>query len=277
MPPASEFPAPNDPPKVIVDTPGTGQGVVLAFEPVADASDPQTMVMTMKVSGSGGGQSISMGMDISADTTVSLARLGADGTFDMKTTIGTAKVKLSGDMVEAAGPEAGDMAAKMMEGQTTSVTLDKQGRTLKADMGENSLDALGGGGMNSALEGGAVTFPTTPVAVGAKWRSLGHIEVMGAKIRFVTEFELQKLDGKKGQAAMRMVASLDQASPMKTPQGDGTITALTMNVKGTMQFDLARPTASAIDLDMDMDADIEAMGDSGSLDLTGHIATTVKR
>jgi len=266
LPPISEFPAPGDPPKIVLKQ--AGQGVTtLAFAPTAGQKDEVAMVMDMDMSVSMMGQSMNMVMGIDSDLINTIDEVKDDKSFVEKSLIANAKVTVGGDAAAAMGGQTSQIS-DMMNGQTTVVTMDPRGRVISMEMPDNPVMKQFGGGFDSALKGSGVSFPEQPVGVGATWQTLSRIDLMGINMRFVAEYELLSLEGKQGKASIRMRGGLNDGESGKLDAMPGAeLSAMSFEATGTIAFDLDHPGRSAIDLEMKMGAEIKAADEKGSIDL----------
>lgn len=268
LPPISEFPAPGDPAKVVLQQAGTSP-IQLRFAPVQGESSRVAMWMNMDMDIGIMGQSMDMSMDITSDLANTIDEVRADGSFVQRSLIENAKVKVGGDAAQAI-PDT-SMVSDMMNGQATIITMDPQGRVLGMEMPGGAAGQMMeqmGGGFDSALKGSGVAFPDQPVGIGAKWQTLSRIDMMGVKMRFVAEYELIELNGKVGKAALKMRGGIgdgEGGSLGSVPGGE--IKSMSFEANGTVTFDLDHPTRSLLEIEMKMGAEMKAMDEEGTIEL----------
>ncbi len=267
LPAASEFPPAGQPAKIVVGTPGTAP-VALRFKAEKGARDVAAMKMDLTVAAKAGGESMDMSMGMSSDLEVTVDDVRADGSFVLKSVSSKTQLTLGGQLGKmAAGQES--TIAEAVNGQVTTVTQDAQGRALALEMpAENPLMKQMAGGLDSAMKGSAVMFPDAPVGVGATWQALAFVDLMGGKVRMVSDYKLVELSGRKGKVELTMRGAVGAGESMGLPNGGGTINALSFTGNGNITFDLDRPSASAAQIDMKVDADIRAQGQDATMSMS---------
>ncbi|HRE89313.1 MAG TPA: hypothetical protein PK095_09245 [Myxococcota bacterium] len=270
MPPASEFPAAGESAKTLIRAPGENARVLRY---AAKAGDKNTADMDIDMSISGGGVDMSFKMQIGAESAVD--EVDDKGTFKQSMTITSATMKLGGELAAMGGDTS--QIGDMLKGQKMSFKMDNQGRVLEADMGEgNPMMQQMQAGMDQAMQGGVVPFPSDAVGVGAQWDALTTVDMMGAKMRMVSSYKLVELNGDKGTLEIAIGGNAE-AQKMNM-QGAGEVDLKSMNMKATgkIGFDLARPTAGSVDLKMNIEMDLSAQGQSATMKMDMGIKMTSK-
>lgn len=270
MPPASEFPAAGESAKTLIRAPGENTRVLRY---AAKAGDKNAADMDVDMSISGGGVDMSFKMQIGAES--SIDEVDDKGTFRQSMTITGATMKLGGELAAMGGDTS--QIGDMLKGQKMSFKMDNQGRVLEADMGEgNPMMQQMQAGMDQAMQGGVVPFPSDAVGVGAQWDALTTVDMMGAKMRMVSSYKLVELSGDKGMLEIAIGGNAE-AQKMNM-QGAGEVDLKSMNLKasGKIGFDLARPTAGSVDLKMNIEMDLSAQGQSATMKMDMGVKMTSK-
>lgn len=270
MPPASEFPAAGESAKTLIRAPGENARVLRY---AAKAGDKNAADMNVDMSISGGGVDMSFKMQIGAES--SIDEVDDKGNFRQSMTITSATMKLGGELAAMAGDTS--QIGDMLKGQKMAFKMDNQGRVLEADMGEdNPMMQQMQAGMDQAMQGGVVPFPSDAVGVGAQWDALTTVDMMGAKMRMVSSYKLIELNGDKGTLEIAIGGNAE-AQKMNM-QGAGEVDLKSMNLKasGKIGFDLARPTAGSVDLTMNIAMDLSAQGQSATMKMDMGVKMTSK-
>lgn len=270
MPPASEFPAAGESAKTLIRAPGENTRVLRY---AAKAGDKNAADMNVDMSISGGGVDMSFKMQIGAES--SIDEVDDKGNFRQSMTITSATMKLGGELAAMAGDTS--QIGDMLKGQKMAFKMDNQGRVLEADMGEdNPMMQQMQAGMDQAMQGGVVPFPSDAVGVGAQWDALTTVDMMGAKMRMVSSYKLIELNGDKGTLEIAIGGNAE-AQKMNM-QGAGEVDLKSMNLKasGKIGFDLARPTAGSVDLTMNIAMDLSAQGQSATMKMDMGVKMTSK-
>lgn len=260
LPPAADFPAAGEAAKTIVKSAGEN---ARALRYAAKAGDKNAADMDIDMSISGGGVDMGFTMKLGAESAIEAVE--DNGAFKRSMSITDATVKLGGELAKMGGDTS--MFSDMMKGMKMSFKMDNQGRVLEADMGGGDNPMMGQmqAGMDQAMQGGVVPFPTEPVGVGAQWEALTTVDMMGAKARMVAGYKLIELNGDKGTLEFTLRGAAE--SQKMEMQGAGTVDLNSMGIEadGRIGFDLARPTAGKVDMKMNMKMDLTAQGQSATM------------
>lgn len=270
LPPASEFPAAGEAPKIVIKAAGESPRA-LSITPTAGTTDKVVAVLDMDISGGGGGQSIKMGFDMTLGGTQTITEVKADGNFLQKFELTDPKVKVRGDLAAQLGENGESMMANMLKGMAMVFEFDNHGRVLSMTNEGGNAAMMGQmqAGLDQALQGGAVPLPKDPIGKGAEWQSLATVDMMGAKMRMATSYKLLELDGDKGRLEISMSGGAEgQKMQMPGSPVEVDLKAMSLTAKGTIGFDLKRPTAGSADIEMKVDMDIKAAGESGNMSMT---------
>jgi hypothetical protein len=270
MPPASEFPAAGESAKTLIRAPGENTRVLRY---AAKAGDKNAADMNVDMSISGGGVDMSFKMQLGAESAID--EVDDKGNFKQSMTITSATMKLGGELAAMGGDTS--QFSDMLKGQKMSFKMDNQGRVLEADMGQgNPMMQQMQAGMDQAMQGGVVPFPSDAVGVGAQWDALTTVDMMGAKMRMVSTYKLVELNGDKGTLEIAIGGNAE-AQKMNM-QGAGEVDLKSMNLKasGKIGFDLSRPTAGSVDLTMNIAMDLSAQGQSATMKMDMGVKMTSK-
>lgn len=274
LPPASDFPAHGEPARTLVRAIGDNP-TELRYRPTAGQSDTLAIFADITVSAGGGAASMEMGFGMDLEATCSVESVETSGVFRQTMEIGEARVSLRGELTNLGGN--GTEFARAMKGLKMGFDIDGQGRIVKADIveGESAMAGQLGqmqAGLDQALQGGVIPFPTEAIGVGGAWDSLAIIDSMGAKIRAKTSFKLASLEGTRGRLALEMTGVADpQTLKMPNVPGEVEVSYLEMKSRGTIDFDLTRPSASKIDLSLDLSMSLSARGERATMTMKATI------
>lgn len=272
LPPANQFPAPGEAARTVVKAPGDNARV-LRYAAKAGVTDQVDMNLDMAIEGGG----VDMSFKMQLGGALAIDAVDEQGAFTQTMTITDANVALGGAMA-AAGADT-SMFSDMMKGMKMSFKMDAQGRMLEADLGGKDNPMMGQmqAGMDQAMQGGVVPFPTEAVGVGAQWEALATLDMMGAKVRVVTSYKLIALDGDKGTLELALKGSADaQKMQMAGVPGDVDLKSMNIDAEGRVTFDLARPTAGAVDMKMNLKMDLSVQGQSATMKMGMVIAMKTK-
>lgn len=270
MPPASEFPAAGESAKTLIRSPGENTRV-LRYAP--KAGDKNTADMDVDMSIAGGGVDMSFKMQISAESAID--EVDDKNTFKQSMTITGATMKLGGELAAMGGDTS--QIGDMLKGQKMSFKMDNQGRVLEADMGEgNPMMKQMQAGMDQAMQGGVVPFPSDAVGVGAQWDALTTVDMMGAKMRMVSSYKLVELNGDKGTLEISIGGNAEAQKMNMQGAGEVDLKSMSMKANGKIGFDLARPTAGSVDLKMNIEMDLSAQGQSATMKMDMGVKMTSK-
>ncbi len=261
LPPAAEFPAPGEAAKTVVKSAGENTRV-LRYVAKVDAKNEADMDIDLSIDGGG----MEMGFKMKLGALNSITAVDPAGNFTQAMEITSASVTLGGKLAEMGGDSK--MFDDMMKGMKMSFKMDPQGRMLEADLGDKANPMMGQmqAGMDQAMQGGVVPFPTEAVGIGAQWEALSTVDMMGAKARMVANYKLVALDGDKGTLEFTLKGSAD-AQKMTVPNAPGEVDlkALAIDAEGKIGFDLGNPTAGSVDMKMNMRMDLSAQGQSADM------------
>jgi hypothetical protein len=271
LPPASEFPAHGHPARTILKAAGE-RPVVLRYQPTAGQSDPLAITSDITVTVDAQGAAVDMGLGMDLEATTAIDSVKPEGEFRQTMEIGEARVSLRGVLAES-GAHGGDVA-RAIKGLKMAFDMDPHGQLQRIDLLEGSSSMVGQlgqmqAGLDQALQGGVVPFPSEPIGVGGRWESLATIDSMGAKIRGLTAFELKSLEGSRGRLDMSMTGRADaQTIKMPNVPSEVDVEFISMTSKGTIDFDLTRPTAARVELTLEMKMALSVRGERALMTMT---------
>ncbi len=271
LPPASEFPAAGEAAKTIVRSAGEN---ARALRYTAKAGDKNAADMDVDMSLNGGG--VDMGFKIQLVAESAIDEVDDKGIFKQSMTISDATVKLGGDLAKMGSDTS--MFSDMMKGTKMAFKMDSQGRVLEADMGAEANPMMGQmqAGMDQAMQGGVVPFPTEPVGVGAQWEALTTVDMMGAKARMVASYKLVELNGDKGTLEFALRGGAEAQKMEMAGAGQVDLNSMGIEADGRIGFDLVRPTAGKVDMKMNLVMDLTAQGQNATMKMAMTIKMTSK-
>lgn len=271
LPSTAEFPSAGEASKTIIRAVGDNARVLRYTAKVGDKSEA-----TMNVDMSIGGDGIDVDFKMLLEADVVIDEVDDKGIFKQSMTVTSATVKFGGELAQT-GADTAPMA-EAIKGSKMSFRMDNQGRVLGADLGglDNPIMGQMRVGMNQALQGGVVPFPTDPVGVGAQWDALTTVAMMGVKTRIMASYKLVELNGDKGTLEFTLKGKADSQTMDMAGAGKVDLKALAIDAEGRVGFDLANPTAGNVAMKLKMSMDVTAQAQNVAMKMGIGIKMTTK-